>query len=145
MESDPRSPHPTSELDIDGDDRSSSAELVAADPGAAVRSVTEQGPLSFEAGAGEYFGVCFLNLLLFFVPVFGWAAQWLIMNRFIIEHLRVEGRPMKYTMTYGYALKTIAGNLLMIVLTLGIGLFWLHIKQIKAIFAHAQYADEVAP
>lgn len=77
------------------------------------------------------------------MPIFGWAGQWLIMNRFIIEHLRVEDRPLKFTMTYGYALKIILRHLLLVIFTLGLGIFWLVVKEIQAVYAHAAYADEV--
>lgn len=140
------SPHPTTGLESDDSEELPGNSVTVGDgSGPTVQAQAAPGPLSFQASAWEYFGVCVLSFLLFLIPIFGWAGQWLIMNRFIIEHLRVEGRPLKYTMTYGYALKTILGNLLMLVVTLGFGLYWLHVKQFTAIFAHAQYADEVEP
>lgn len=106
------------------------------------RRISPTPPLEFSASAWAYAGNFLLCLVLWLIPIFGWAAEWLIANRFIVNHLRVEGRPLRYSMTYGYALKTILGHLLLLILTLGLGLFWLHVREIRAVFAHAMYADE---
>lgn len=138
------SPHPTAALDDDLEKSSPISDMTGPISSGVNRPEPEvAGPLTFDAGAWEYAGICLLSLLLFFIPIFGWAGQWLIVNRFTVEHLRVEGRPLTYTMTYGYALKLILRHLLLLICTLGLGLFWLHIKEIQAVFAHAQYADEV--
>jgi uncharacterized membrane protein (Fun14 family) len=48
-------------------------------------------------------------------------------------------------MTYGYALKVILRHLLMLIVTLGLGIFWLYVKEVEAVYAHVRYADEVEP
>ena len=50
------------------------------------------GPLSFQAGAWKYVPIGLLSILLFFIPIFGWALQWQISNRFVVQHLSIESR-----------------------------------------------------
>ncbi|MEZ5371165.1 MAG: DUF898 family protein [Microthrixaceae bacterium] len=99
------------------------------------------GPLRFQATAWEYVAVAVPAFLLLFVPIFGWAGNWLLINRFIINHLSIGDRQLTYTMRYGFALKVILRHLLLLVLTLGLGTFWLHVREITAVYAHAQFAD----
>ena len=45
------------------------------------------------------------------------------------QHLSIEGRRLKFTMTYGYALKLILRHLLLLICTLGLGLSLIHISE----------------
>lgn len=135
---------PTTELDMD-DHQAPSPISEVTGPMLSGTPVPERppGPLSFQAGAWKYVPIGLLSILLFFIPIFGWALQWQISNRFVVQHLSIEGRRLKFTMTYGYALKLILRHLLLLICTLGLGLFWLYVKETQAIYAHVEYADEV--
>lgn len=138
-------PHPASELELVADAEAPSPISDMTGPISSGAQVPKQpaGPLKFEAGAWEYVPILLLTIILWFVPIFGWALQWQIGNKFIVEHLTIEGRRVTYTMTYGYALKVILRHLLMLIVTLGLGIFWLYVKEVEAVYAHVRYADEV--
>lgn len=101
----------------------------------------EPKPLQFSASAWNYFAVAVLCWLVGWIPFFGWAAFVMIMNGFIADHLRVAGRRVRFTMTYGAALWMVTRNLLVFVLTFGLGAYWIAVASWRQLYDSIEYAE----
>lgn len=101
----------------------------------------EPKPLQFSASAWNYFAVAVLCWLISWIPFFGWAAFVMIMNGFIADHLRVAGRRVRFGMTYGAALWMVTRNFLVIILTLGLGTYWVAVASWRQLYDSIEYAE----
>jgi uncharacterized membrane protein YjgN (DUF898 family) len=97
----------------------------------------------FHGKAGGYFVVALVNLICAYIPIFGWAFTFNFTNNWVAENATINGKNLKYTAGYGETLKFIFINALLLIITLGIYIFWFVPKSYRYIADHLVFADEV--
>lgn len=98
----------------------------------------------FHGTPGEYFVVFLVTVVCAYIPLFGWPIGFNYGNEWIAKRLTINGRAVYYKAGYGETLKFLLINLLLIMVTFGVYMFWFVPKQYRFIAAHAGYVDEMA-
>jgi uncharacterized membrane protein YjgN (DUF898 family) len=104
-----------------------------------------QKPLEFHGKAGSFFVIFILTLILTYIPLIGWVISFNLMNNWVAKNGTINGRKVKYTATFGQTFVFMLVNLLLVIITLGIYLFWFIPKEYRFIADHIVYDDASAP
>jgi len=99
-------------------------------------------PLDFKGTAGGYFVLVLISIVLAYIPVLGWAYLLNYAADWFAENTLVNGRKVAYKAGYGETLKFMFLNSLLLVVTLGIYMFWFAPKMYRYIAEHTHYLDE---
>ncbi len=103
-----------------------------------------QKPLQFNGTAGSYFVVFIVTLITTYIPIFGWAFGFNFMANWVAENSVVNGKPVVYKAGYGETLKFIFINSLLLIITLGIYIFWFTPKCYRYAADHMHYTNSGA-
>lgn len=95
----------------------------------------------FHGKPGEYFVVFLVTLITSYIPIFGWPVAMNYSLSWIADNSTIDGRKVKYQAGYGETLKFLLLNLLLLVVTFGIWVFWFVPRQYRFIADHAQFVD----
>lgn len=104
-----------------------------------------QKPVQFNGTAGGYFVVFLVTLVTTYIPVLGWAFGFNFTANWMAENSLVNGKKVVYKAGYGETLKFIFINTLLLIITLGIYVFWFTPKSYRYMVDYISYADEAAP
>lgn len=96
----------------------------------------------FVATAGGYFYIVIVATLLQFIPIIGTVIAFNMMYSWLAENSIVGGRRVVYKAGFGETLKFLLVNLLLVLVTFGIYIFWFVPKTFKYVAAHVTFADE---
>ena len=102
----------------------------------------ENKSFEFTGKAGEFFLVYIIVMVTNFIPIFGWPFAFNYMTNWIEDNVTIKGEKIKYTATYGESLKFLFINILLVMITLGIYIFWFVPKSYRYIATHTQFANE---
>ena len=103
-----------------------------------------QKPLQFNGTAGGYFVVFLVALVMSYIPILGWAFALNFMANWAAENSVVNGKKVAYKAGYGESLKFVFINTLLIIVTLGIYMFWFVPKAYRYVADHISYSDAPA-
>lgn len=107
-----------------------------------------QKSFEFNGTPGGYFLVTLVSLITAYIPIFGWPISFNYSMDYIVKNSRINGRSLKYSAGYGETLGFLVVNLLLVLVTLGIYIFWFGPKTYRFVADHSSFADEtpaVAP
>lgn len=99
-------------------------------------------PFEFHGTAGGYFVVFLVTLIASYIPIFGWPIAMNFSLSWAADNLTIDGRQVKYDAGYGETLKFLLVNILLLIITLGIYVFWFVPKQYRFIVDHAHYVKD---
>jgi uncharacterized membrane protein YjgN (DUF898 family) len=99
--------------------------------------------LEFNGGAGGFFVAYLVMTVCSIIPLFGTAFGMNYFYGWVADNAKVHGKPVKYTATYGEMLKFLFINLLLIIITIGIYVFWFVPKMYRFLADHVVDADKV--
>lgn len=99
-------------------------------------------PLDFKGTAGGYFVLVLISIVLAYIPVLGWTYLLNYAAGWFAENTLVNGRKVAYKAGYGETLKFMFLSSLLLVVTLGIYMFWFAPKMYRYIAEHTHYLDE---
>lgn len=102
-------------------------------------------PIDFNSTAGSYFILSIITALLMYIPIFGWALLLNFASGWYADHTLVNGRKIVFKADYMESLKFILIGSILLVITLGIYIFWFTPKMYHYITEHISYEDNVAP
>ena len=102
-------------------------------------------PFQFSGTPMDYFIVTIVAVVTAYIPLFGWPIAFNYTNKWIMENLTVDGRKLVYSAGYGETLKFLVVNVLLIMVTFGIYVFWFGPKTYRYITDHTTYVDSIAP
>lgn len=102
-------------------------------------SMENQKPIEFHATAGSYFVVFLVVGVLTYIPLLGWAFAYNFMAEWVADNGLVNGKKVKYNAGYGETLKFIFVNSLLLLITLGIYIFWFMPKMYTYFANHVSY------
>jgi hypothetical protein len=105
-------------------------------------AMNQQKALEFHGNAAGYFIVTLVNLVMTYIPFFGWAFAFNFSAKWIADNAMVNGKKVSYTATYGESLKFVSINALILIITFGIYIFWFAPKMYRYVADHTQYLDE---
>ncbi len=101
-------------------------------------------PLEFKGTAGDYFVLVLITIVFTYIPIFGWAFLLNYAAGWLADNTIVNGKKVAYTASYGESLTFMLVNGLLLIVTLGIYLFWLAPKTYRYVADHIHYVDGVA-
>lgn len=101
-------------------------------------------PLEFHGTAGGYFVLIIVSFILMYIPFFGWAFLLNYTSEWFADNTLVNGKKVQYKAGYGESLKFVFVNTLLMIITLGIYMFWFYPKMYRYIVDHTNYVDAVA-
>ncbi len=101
--------------------------------------------LQFHGGAGEYFVKVILSALLYYVIIFGWPVAFNLMTGYVVDNLTVNGKKLKYSAGYGEVLVFLLINILLLIITFGIYVFWFIPKMYRFIADHTTVEEAATP
>jgi uncharacterized membrane protein YjgN (DUF898 family) len=96
-------------------------------------------PIQFNGTAGGIFVAMLVNWLYGLIPIVGWALGTNYFGRWIAKNSKVNGQDVKFTATLGDTFWFILGNVLLVIITLGIYIFWYIPKLYCFIADHVEY------
>jgi len=99
-------------------------------------------PFEFHGTPGGYFKVFLVSLISAYIPLFGWAFSFNYTNEWVADNLTISGRRITYHAEYWDTFKFLLKNLLLIIITLGIYVFWFTPKQYRYIVDHASFVEQ---
>lgn len=102
-------------------------------------------PLEFHGTAGGYFVVFLVSLVMSYIPFFGWAFMLNYVSEWFADNSLVNGKKVAYKAGYGESLKFVFVNVLLLVVTLGIYMFWFYPKLYRYVVDHVSYASDTVP
>ncbi len=102
-------------------------------------------PFQFSGTPMDYFIVTIVTAVTAYIPIFGWPIAFNYMNKWIMDNLTVDGRKLQYSAGYGEVLGFLFVNILLVMITFGIYIFWFGPKTYRFIADHTTYIDGVAP
>lgn len=100
--------------------------------------------LQFEGKAGGYFVVFLVTWIMSYIPFLGWAFAFNYVANWIVENTTVSGKKLSYDAKYGETLVFILVNVLLLIVTLGIYVFWFVPKMYRYVMDHVSYAGEAS-
>jgi uncharacterized membrane protein YjgN (DUF898 family) len=95
----------------------------------------------FTGKAGDYFGAAIVAFVCCLIPIFGWPIAYNTVVGWVVDHLLVDGKKVKYSGEYGEVLVFLLTNFLLIFITLGIYTFWYVPRQFRFIAEHTTAAE----
>jgi len=101
-----------------------------------------QKPLEFHGTALGYFIVSLLSGILIYIPFFGWALLLNYASGWLADNALVNGKKVTFKAGYGESLGFVSINALLLIVTLGIYIFWFYPKMYRYVADHVQYAGE---
>ena len=104
-----------------------------------VKAMDSNKLLKFEGTAGGYFLVTLVSIIASYIPFFGWAFAMNFMAGWVVENSLVNGKKVA---GYGETLGFIFINSLLILVTLGIYMFWFVPKAYAYVMDHVAYEGE---
>ncbi|HXR49912.1 MAG TPA: hypothetical protein VN778_02700 [Verrucomicrobiae bacterium] len=107
--------------------------------------MNDQKVIQFNATAGSYFVVFLVTAIMAYIPLFGWAFSFNYMNEWLANNSLVNGKKVAYKAGYGETLKFLFINLLLLLITLGIYIFWFAPKSYRYAADHVSYVDGATP
>jgi uncharacterized membrane protein YjgN (DUF898 family) len=102
----------------------------------------ETKAFEFHGKAGGYFVVFLITLICSYIPILGWPIAFNYGNQWIADNLLIKGRKVKYSAGYGETLVFLLVNVLLLIVTIGIYVFWFVPKQYRFIVDHSSFVDE---
>jgi uncharacterized membrane protein YjgN (DUF898 family) len=100
-------------------------------------------PLEFKGTAGGYFVLALISIILMYIPILGWAFLLNYASNWYADNALVNGKKVAYKASYGESLKFIFVNSLLLIVTLGIYMFWFVPKMYRYAFEHIHYIEEI--
>lgn len=101
--------------------------------------------MQFKGTAGSFFVTWLVAALCTYIPFVGPAIALNFVAEWLFKNLEVEGKQMHYSATLGESFKFTFVNALLIIVTLGIYVFWYVPKMYRYILDHVSYADAASP
>jgi len=99
-------------------------------------------PIEFKGTAVGYFLVTILSIVLTYIPILGWAFLLNYVAGWFADNTLVNGKKVAYKATYSESLLFMLVNALLLIVTLGIYLFWFMPKMYRYVVDHTHYLDE---
>jgi len=96
----------------------------------------------FQGTAGEYFVVVIISSLMQIVPVFGFALSMNYTYSWLADHTLIQGKKVKYSATFWETFKFMFVNILLVLITFGIYVFWFVPKMYRYIAEHVSFVDQ---
>ncbi|HSX06631.1 MAG TPA: DUF898 family protein [Candidatus Saccharimonadia bacterium] len=100
-------------------------------------------PLEFKGTASGYFVLALVSIVLAYIPILGWAFLLNYASAWFADNTLVNGKKVAYKATYSESLMFMLVNGLLLIVTLGIYLFWFMPKMYRYVVDHTQYVGEV--
>lgn len=104
---------------------------------------TSSKPLEFTGTAGSYFVLVLVTMLLFYVPIIGFAFAFNYSGDWFAKNVKVNGRTLAYKAGLGETWVMLFVGILLTLVTFGIYIFWFGPKVYRYLCSHLSYADEV--
>jgi Bacterial protein of unknown function (DUF898). len=95
----------------------------------------------FHGKPGNYFVVFLVTAITSYIPIFGWPIAMNYGLAWIADNTTIGGKQIKYSAGYGETLKFLLLNMLLLIVTLGIYVFWFVPKQYRFIAAHTSFVE----
>lgn len=95
----------------------------------------------FHGKPGSYFVVFLVTLITSYIPIFGWPIAMNYSLAWTAENATIGGKQIKYDASYGETLKFLLLNILLLIVTLGIYIFWFVPKQYRFIASHTSFVE----
>jgi uncharacterized membrane protein YjgN (DUF898 family) len=99
----------------------------------------------FTGSAGQFFVVTIVSAVTAYIPIFGLPIGFNYTNSWLADNVLINGRKIKYTAQYGETLKFLFINILLVIITLGIYIFWFGPKSYRFIADHVTFLDTTSP
>lgn len=97
--------------------------------------------LEFNGSVGGYFIAFLVMVLTAYIPIFGWPIGMNFFAGWLADSTLVNGKSVTYKAQYGETLKFYVVNMLLIIVTLGIYVFWFVPKLFRYIVDHTSYVE----
>lgn len=97
--------------------------------------------IEFRGKAGGYFVVFLVATVAMNIPLFGWPLGLNYGCKWLLENLYVDGRQGQYNAKYGETLKFLFVSVLLLMITLGIYVFWFVPKLYRFIASHSSFGS----
>ncbi len=104
-----------------------------------------QKTFEFNGKAGGYFVVFLVSLIGAYIPFFGWAWSFNFTNAWVAKNSKISGKSVSYNAEYIDTLVFFIINTLLLVITLGIYVFWFVPKSYRYIANNMAIVDSSAP
>lgn len=95
--------------------------------------------ITFDGKAGGYFLVFLVTMIFSWIPFLGTAFVLNYSFGWMVNNLTINGKQLRYNATYGEALKFIFINTLLVMITLGIYIFWYAPKAYRFVASHSDF------
>lgn len=99
--------------------------------------------LEFTGNAGGFFVMYLVSMLLYLIPLVGFAMSFNYSVKWMAENTKVNGRGLGYKATLGETWVMLFVGILLTVITFGIYIFWFGPKMYRFVYDHVNYADEM--
>ena len=99
-------------------------------------------PVQFHGTAGGYFILCVVSMVMAYIPILGWAFLLNYSGKWAADNALINDRKVVFKATYMEALKFTVVNTLLLIITLGIYVFWYGPKTYRYFADHVVYLDE---
>lgn len=103
-----------------------------------------QKTFEFNGKAGGYFVVFLVSLIGAYIPFFGWAWSFNFTNAWIAKNSKISGKSVSYNAAYIDTLVFFIINTLLLIITLGIYVFWFVPKSYRYIADNLTIVDSSA-
>jgi hypothetical protein len=97
----------------------------------------------FNGTAGGYFLVFIVTFVMSYIPIFGWPVAFNYMAGWMVDNTEANGKKLKYNGKYGETLSFLLINILLMIITLGIYVFWFVPKSYRFVLDRTSEAVEV--
>jgi uncharacterized membrane protein YjgN (DUF898 family) len=99
-------------------------------------------PWQFNGGAASYFMLTIVSIVTTYIPILGWAFMLNYTGKWFAENSLLNERKITFKATYMEALKFTLVNTLLLLVTIGIYVFWYVPKTYRYMADHMVYLDE---
>lgn len=99
--------------------------------------------LDFVGTPSSFFVMYLVSALMSLIPFVGFAMAYNYGAKWMAENTRLHGRQLTFQSTLGETWVFLIVNILLVLVTLGIYVFWYVPKMYRFAYDHIHYADEV--
>jgi len=98
--------------------------------------------VAFHGKAGGFFVATIVSTVMAYVLVIGWPISLNFFVKWLADNTEINGRKVVYQAGYGETLKLLVVGILLVMVTLGIYMFWFYPKVYRFIADHISYVDD---
>ena len=98
----------------------------------------------FQGTASEFFVKVMVSSIMQIVPLFGTALSMNYIYTWVADCTLITGKKVQYSATFWETFKFIFINILLVIVTFGIYIFWFVPKQYRYIADHVSFVEQAA-